>query len=177
VATTLSTIQARSGANANVQSADDLGDGKIPVSAAKTVTYAYSAAAGALNVSLAYLKRRTVTAAGTITLDLNALTDRYGVAINFALVKTIRFYNRSATLPLTVKFPRGAGGNSLCDALFTVDAVDAGNTFVSMLLPAGGTRFVDAPTAAGFAVGASDTIVLGNAGGSDADVDISLLGQ
>jgi hypothetical protein len=176
VATTLSTIQARSGANANVQSADDLGDGKIPVSAAKTVTYAYSAAAGALNVSLAYLKRRTVTAAGTVTLDLNALTDRYGTAINFALVKTIRFYNRGS-VALTVKFPRGAGGNSLCDALFTVDGVDAGNTFVSMLLPAGGTRFVDAPTAAGFAVGASDTIVLGNAGGTDADVDISLLGQ
>lgn len=173
--TTLSTIQVRSSVSMNVQSADDLGDGKIPVSASQTTKYAYSASAGSLNASLAYAKRRTVTAAGTVTLDLNALTDRYGTAVNFTLLKVLRFQNRG-TVALTVKFGRGAG-HTLCDALLTVDAVDAGNTFVSLNLPAGGSIQFDAPTSAGFAVGASDTIVLGNAGGSDADVDVSLIGQ
>ena len=59
---------------------------------------------GAGNVNKVYLNQGSVGGGGNLTLDLTALTDPLGAALNFSLIKAIWFEILETTAPSSVTF-------------------------------------------------------------------------
>jgi hypothetical protein len=101
----------------------------------------YSNGTGALQFDLLYNKKITLSAAAQ-TLDLTAVTDAAGGAINFARVREFILYNPSS-FPVTIG---AAAATQWIGMLGTVTS--------TLTIPAGGSHMFADPTSVGGGVGA-----------------------
>lgn len=113
-----------------------------------------------------YSARRTVDSGSPVTIDLNALTDINGVAINFAYVHAIIISNRSVTAgqDLTI------GGTLNANVKGFLEAGDASVEGGSMCITAPVNGFTVTNTSA-------DTITVTAAAGTGVPFDITIIGR
>lgn len=125
--------------------------------------------AGVNAANLLYQDSVTLAAGDETLIDLTALTDAFGNAINFARVKLIYLRNKSATAGDNLQL-----GGTVSNGLSTL--------FVGMnagqLIGPDGTAVLVNPSAAGWAVTAAtaDILRIGNPGANAIAYDIVLIG-
>jgi hypothetical protein len=116
------------------------GDYAIPAEITNLTTN-YGNGTGALQFDLLYNKKLTLSAAAQ-TLDLSAVTDAAGGAINFARIREFILYNPSA-FPVTI----GAAAATQWVGML-------GTTTSTLTIPAGGRHYFSDPSSVGGGVGA-----------------------
>jgi hypothetical protein len=125
--------------------------------------------AGINAANLVYQDTVTLAAAGETLLDLTALTDALGSAVNFARVKLIYLRNKSATAGDNLQL-----GGTVSAGLSTLYV----GTNAGQLIGPGGIALLVNPSAAGWAVTATtaDILRIGNPGANSITYDIVLIG-
>lgn len=96
-----------------------------------------------------FRERKTVSASGTVSYDLTALTDRLGQSVSFAKIRGILIYNRETTAGLKLN----VGGNAAALATHVGDASDV------IVVGPGGLLLLTSPVD-GYAVTATTADIL-----------------
>lgn len=112
-----------------------------------------------------YHRKHTITASGSVTLDLNALTDERGQTIDFANIKTVLIRVRTPAASKKVVV-----GNATTSPWAPWLSSSTATEDVHSIL------YRESPVD-GWTVGATANLKIANNTGSSIDVDVSLMGH
>ena len=139
--------------------------------------FSWADGTGANQADLAWWDRRTVNSASNDDIDLSGVvTDGFGDTIALARVRFLAILNRHASLTITAGPASSNGWSTWINGTTPTVNIPPATTVNSVVRP--GTFVLVAPDATGYAVtaGTGDILRIANAGGSNVDYDIVVLG-